>query len=289
LGLVALDPLHKDSYQTAIAALAAACGDDCRLVRVRAAAVLSGTPAMLIPPGDRPQVQRAEAEYLASLEVRADLWSSHYNLGNYHLAHGDAQAAAVAFETAIDLEPEALLPYVNIATAYARMGRIGAADRALNKALAIDPGNPVASVNLGMSLAEQSRFAEAEAAFRTALRRDRRSATAAYNLSVLLATHHADEAIRWARVAYQSAATAKNGYNLAFLLGRNGKPDEAIATLRAVVAAEPAFLDGYLLLGSLLEEKGRAGEAIEAYRAALRIDGVSAEVRRELERKIRSL
>ena len=88
-----------------------------------------------------------------------------------------------------------------------------------------------------MWLAEQSRFAEAEAAFRAALRREPPSAAAAYNLSVLLANDRAEEAIRWARTAYQSAATAKNGYNLAFLLGRNGKADEAIATLRALVAA----------------------------------------------------
>jgi tetratricopeptide (TPR) repeat protein len=284
-GLAAIDP----PYKSAIAALAAACGDDCRLVRLRAAAVLSGTPQVLIPSADRRQVERAEGQYLASLEMRPDLWSSHYNLGNYYLAKGDARAAAVAFETAIDLEPDVLLPYVNIATAYARLGRTAAADRALNKALEIDPGNPVASANLGMSLAEQSRFAEAEAAFRAALRRDPRSAVAAYNLSVLLADDRAEEAIRWAAVAYRSAATAKNGYNLAFLLGRNGKADEAIATLRAVVAAEPAFLDGFLLLGSLLEGQGRAGEAVRAYRAALRMGGLNPAVRRELERKIQSL
>ena len=116
-------------------------------------------------------------------------------------------------------------------------------------------------MNLGMWLAEQSRFAEAEAAFRAALRREPASAAAAYNLSVLLANDRAEEAIRWARTAYQSAATAKNGYNLAFLLGRNGKADEAIATLRALVAREPAFVNGYLLLGNLLEGRGRAGEA----------------------------
>ena len=71
-------------------------------------------------------------------------------------------------------------------------------------------------------------------------------------------------------------------------MGHDGKADEAIATLRAVVAAAPAFLDGFLLLGSLLEGQGRAGEAVKIYRAALRIDGLSPEVRHELERKIHS-
>ena len=58
------------TYKMTLAALAAACGDDCRLVRVRAAAVLAGAPADLIRPQRRPQVERATAEYLASLMIR---------------------------------------------------------------------------------------------------------------------------------------------------------------------------------------------------------------------------
>ena len=51
----------------------------------------------------------------------------------------------------------------------------------------------------------------------------------------------------------------------------------------------PAFVDGYLLLGNLLEGRGRAGEAVEVYRAALRIRRLNPAVRRELESKTQSL
>ncbi len=182
-----------------------------------------------------------------------------------------------------------LPPYVNLSTAYARLGRNDEAEKALRAALAIEADNAEANLDLGMLLAEQSRPVEAEAAFRRALRRNPKMSPAAYNLSVLLAADRPEEAIRWARSAYASDASAKNGYNLAFLLRQRGKPDEAAALLRTLVAAHPQFLDGLLLLGDLSERQGKKAEAIDAYRAALRTGGLAPLVRRQLEERVLAL
>jgi hypothetical protein len=48
-----------------------------------------------------------------------------------------------------------------------------------------------------------------------------------------------------------------------------GRPEAAIADLRAAVAAEPSFLDPYITLGSLLAAKGAIREAEWNYDWAL--------------------
>ncbi|MBN2577662.1 MAG: ammonia-forming cytochrome c nitrite reductase subunit c552 [Pirellulales bacterium] len=270
-------------------ALAAACGDEYRLVRIRAAAALSDFPAGAISGADRPAFQNALQEYLASLRARPDHWTSHYNLGNYYLAQGDAAAAAAAFESAIELEPQGLPPYLNASVAYARLGRNATVERMLEKAQAVAPDNPAVYVNLGMLRAEQRRLKEAEAAFRTALKHDPQSAVAAYNLSVLLGQEHLDEALRWAETAYRASPTAKYGYNLAFFQRRKGDAAAAIATLKGVLRKDPDAVDAVLLLGTLVEEQGKPSEAVEVYRAALRNAGLPPVVRRRFEEHIRRL
>jgi tetratricopeptide (TPR) repeat protein len=285
----AIEGLGQMASPQTLKALVAACSDSVRLVRVRAAAALSEYPAEAIPRESRAKVQKAEDEYLAGLRARPDHWSSHYNLGNYYMAKGDASAAAGAFETAIELEPEALLAYVNASLAYAQLNQQEAAEKALKKALAIDPANAAANMNLGLLMAEEKRMPEAEAAFRAALKRDPTLSTAAYNLSVILAKDRPAEAMEMAASAYKSAASAKNGYNLAFLLQQNGKTGDAVATLRAVLKDEPQSLDAVFLLGRLLQKQGKRGEAIETYQNALQLEGLPPRDRGQLQREIQAL
>jgi tetratricopeptide (TPR) repeat protein len=248
----AVDALGSVRTLEAVDALVSACSDPYRLVRVRAAGELGGAGLANVAPNRKAQVRAATDEFLASLLARPDHWSSYYNLGNYYLASGDSAAAAAAFETAIELEPEVLLPYVNASIAYAKLGRKDAAERSLRQALRIDPESAPANLNLGMLLAEDGRLKEAEAAFRAALKRDPKLAAAAYNLSILLAPDHPAEGIHWARVAYEADPTAKYGYSLAFYLRESGRRAEAISTLRDVLRRDPDFLDAHRLLDDIL-------------------------------------
>jgi tetratricopeptide (TPR) repeat protein len=271
------------------AALAAACSDDSRLVRVRAAAALADFPPEAIPDADRQAFQNALQEYLASLRVQPDHWTSHYNLGNFFLAQGDPTQAAAAFESAMQLEPQALPPYLNASVAYARLGRNAEAETALKKAVSVAPDNPAVHINLGMLLAEAGRLPEAESALRAALKLDPRSAVAAYNLSVLLGAKHPDEALRWAKTAYQITPNSKYGYNLAFFLQQHGDLAAAVAQLREVLRRDPHCLDASLLLAKLLEDQGQPAEALQIYQSLLRDANPPPQIQRHIEENIRRL
>ena len=79
-----------DGHLTAesVAALAAATGDEYRLVRIRAATALAGLPLDGFRDEHRAQVQRATDELMASVNALPDDYASHYNLGQH--SHGNA-------------------------------------------------------------------------------------------------------------------------------------------------------------------------------------------------------
>ncbi len=168
-------------------ALIEATADDVRLVRVRAAAGIAAFPRMSIPPAYRAQMRKANDEYLASLTTRPDHWTSHYNLGNYHLALGDAKAAVASYRTASQLDPQAILPLVNAAIAHARSGENDKAEQALRQALKRAPESAAAHFNLGLLQAGKNELPAAEVSLKKALAADPRMAAAAYNLCIIAA------------------------------------------------------------------------------------------------------
>ena len=157
-----------------------ATGDEYRLVRVRAAASLAAFPNLPLNETDKKGVEAANKEYFISLIARPDQWSSHYNLGNYYLNRNDPKQAISSYDTALKLEPRAILAMVNESMAYARIGENKKADESLKKALKVAPDNPAANFNMGLLKAEQNDTKGAEQYLRKALKADPRMAQAAY-------------------------------------------------------------------------------------------------------------
>ncbi len=254
-----------------VKALLAAVRDDCRLVRVRAAAALSPLPPQAAPPEDRQALERANRELEASFTARMDDWASRYNLGNVYLERGDAARAAAEYEAATRLRPDTVAPWVNLAMAQARLGRPSAAESSLRRALAVEPGNPAARFNLGLLLAEKGSIPEAEAELRAALAADPGHSQAAYNLGLLVMDSNPAEGLRLLAKAWSLRPDEpRYGYSLGFHRARQGLRAEAISTLKETASLHPAHADCVLLLAELLlAEGGRAAEAEAACRRAL--------------------
>jgi tetratricopeptide (TPR) repeat protein len=248
----AADALQHVRTKEAFHALLQAVGDDYRLVRVRAAASLTGYRAVPMSDTDKARVDAALTEYLASIQSRPDQWASHYNLGNAHLSLGNPRQAVVAYDTALKLDPRAVPAMVNQAMAHARLGETKKADESLQKALKVAPANAAANFNMGLSKAEQKDLKGAEKHLKAALKADPQMAQAAYNLCVITAKDRLDEAVAWCRKAAElRPQEPRYAYTLAFYLNQTENRDEAIGTLKAILEKYPGYTDAERLLKDL--------------------------------------
>ncbi|RPJ12600.1 MAG: tetratricopeptide repeat protein, partial [Deltaproteobacteria bacterium] len=235
--------------QETLQALVEAAGDDYRLVRVRAAASLGDYPGILSAGKYGEQLKKAGEELLASLSSRPDQWTSHYNMGNYHLVRGQLKEAAASYETALKLEPGAVMATVNASFAHARMGQNDKAEQFLKKALKTSPESAAANFNMGLLKAEQKDMKAAERHLKKALKNDPLMAQAAFNLCVMLSKDRLSEAIGFCRKASDlRPENPQYAYTLAFYLHQEGRTDEAISTLKATLEKHPEYRDAQMFL-----------------------------------------
>ncbi len=245
--------------------------DDYRLPRVRAANALAPVREEELPPSQRAAVRAALAELENSWRARPDDIASRFNLGNFHLARGQARAALAEFQMAGRLDPTSFQPWVHSSLAHNALGENEPAEADLRRALRLAPTNAAIHLNLGLLLAEMRRPGEAEAAFRAALKADPALAQAAFNLGVLLAEKNPEECLRWCgQAARGEPGEPRYAYTLAFFQQRQGKLHEAVGTLQELIGREPAHPDAYLLLGRLYEGQGKPDQALAVYRRAAR-------------------
>jgi tetratricopeptide (TPR) repeat protein len=227
--MVLSDNLTRESIDTLLPLTA----DPVRLVRVRASEALSPVPQGRVPEEAKKHLEAAQAEFLSGLNARPDDWSSHYNLGNYYSNRNENEKAIASYETALRIEPRALLPLTNIAIAYGRRGEYERAETSLRRAIEIDSKSAPVHFNLGLLLAERGRTPEAEKELRAALNLDFQLAPAAYNLGVLIIKERPEEGLSYCKKAHDlSPNDPKYSYTLALYQAQKGDRKGAVKTLR---------------------------------------------------------
>jgi tetratricopeptide (TPR) repeat protein len=272
-----------------VQALAAAASDDYRLVRVRAAQALAGIPGVTLSEAHALNLRKATEEYLASIMARPDLWTSHYNLGNYFLSRQDYASAASAYGTAIRFDPAEVPPRVNLAMAHARQGDIAKAEEALRGALALEPNNAEANFNMGLLKAEANDLPQAEKHLRGAFKTDPHMAPAAYNLCVLLGEKRSDEALGFCRQAAElRPREPRYAWTCAYYQNKKGDPTAATATLESLLNRHPTFTDGYRLLAEIYSHTGKHRRVAELLNRATANGFLSPRDRAAIEEKLRS-
>jgi Tfp pilus assembly protein PilF len=283
----AAEALSEYPSDKAYRALVKATGDEYRIVRIRAVAALAGFPQSEIGETDRQNVDRALQEYVNSLLIRTDHWSSYYNMGNYFLRSGYPKQALESYGIAAQRDPRTPVPLVNMSLAYARLTDFQNAEQSLRKALKLDPRSSAAHLNLGLLLAEQKKNKEAEEHFRLAYKYDPQMAEAPYNLGVLLGKEHPSESLKMLRKAYEISPNPKYGYTLAYYEHHAGNSAVATSVLQKVIATKPATADPYLLLGYIYESDGKRVEAAQVYKEASNNENLATQDRSLFERKSR--
>ena len=289
-------PLIRSSAASALAghltpqvvdALLATAADSSRLVRIRTAMSLAALrPQSLTNERNRVSLEKANRDFTTAMQARPDDWASHANLGNFYMEGRDFLAAASCFETATKLEPRQIGPMVNASMAYSNMDQIDKAEQSLRRALKMEPNSAAANFNLGLLLGEQGRLPEAEQALRAAMKADPQMAGAAFNLGVILGEKNLDEAIVWCQKAHDLRPNdPKYAHTLAFYKRKKGDIDGAVALLQKVIQDEPSYLNAYLLLGEIYEERLDFPAAAKVYLDASRINQLPPPMRGQLEAK----
>ena len=272
----AVEALQNVSTRDASEAFVQAAGDECRLVRIRAAPSLAGHKNLPLTDADRKRVEAADKEYLDSILSRPDQWNSHFNLGNYYLDRGDSKQAVASYETALRMEPRGVLAMVNLAMAYARMGENPKAVDSLRNALNLAPENAAANFDMGLLRAEENDLQAAEEHLRAALKADPQMAQAAYNLCLTLAKDRLDEAMDFCgKAAGLRPDQPRYAYTLAFFQQQKGDLTAAESVLHELISKYPGYADAYLLLGGIYEKQGNRLEAGKVYDKGLAVDGLS--------------
>ncbi len=271
-------------------ALLKACEDEIRLVRIQAVNAILTFPENSFTPVQLAVVKKAEEEYLTSMTSRLDNWSNHYNLGLYYQNKGNVDEALNSYETAARLYPDALLPLINSSVIYSYVGNTQKAEENLKKVIAIDAENEAANLNLGLLLAEQGRMEEAEQALKVALESNPEQAVAAYNLSVISARYDIQQAVNYAEIAAKvNPNDPKYAYTLGYFQLQNNQKENAIITLKKLVAEQPQFLNAVSLLADIYVRDGKIQEAILVYQKALRTEGISEQDKMAIQQSIETL
>jgi len=205
---------------------------------------------------------------MASFAAQPDSWSSHYNLGNYRSARDDPEGALEAYDRAIVLRNDVVLPYVNASVTASKLGRLTDSIDYLQKAHQIEPDHGAVNLNLGLALAEKKDLAGAEKHLRLAVKKPESRGQAAYNLAVLVAGEDRSETVRLCRLATTSTPdNPRYAYTLAYYLAANGKPAEAADVLEALTRRRRDYADAWILLGQCYEKARKPKEAARCYQA----------------------
>ncbi len=189
-------------------------------------------------------------------------------LGATELLLGDAVNAVEHLGAALkkmDGDSELMRDY---GAALMAVGKAADAVKVLQDARELDSENPQVAFTLGDALAATGKTDAALEAFETSIRLDRMHGPAHFHKGLLL-SKKGDAA--GAVAAYRAALKVDPNLTrarvaLGVALGRlEGKEDEAITTLKAVVEKDPSFAEAHVQLGRLLEKKGDLGAAEEAF------------------------
>lgn len=240
-----------------------------------------GKPPAQAPKKAENQGEAAPREVIPGEKVRVAL----LELGVQRMSAGRYQEALKAFSDVAAKYPNDPKPFYLRGECYRRMGRLPEAEADLRAAIRIDPTGKdeqmvVVMAELGAVLSDAGRFPEAVALLEQAVKLRPTMFEAYYNLGI---AREAQKQWPEAIAAYSKAikltpqdsdpkaSQADAQFNLAVVLRRAGKLEEAVAPAREAVQLAPDRPQTHLNLGLLLSDTKRLDEAVGELMAAAQL------------------
>jgi protein O-mannosyl-transferase len=222
--------------------------------------------------------------YTATLQTDPDSYVMHMNLGVAYFGV-NFKASEKELRRALELKPDSPNVLNALGCVYLEQDRLEAAETTFQNAIAIKPGWTDPHFNYGRLLKKMGQNDKALAEFRKAVEVGPLNATARFYLAQELAERGGDqEAAAEYRQSIQLSPSLTSERNLADILLRTGKDNEAADILHQIAKAYPFDSATHLRLGRLLEKQGKTGEARREYQAALVTDPANGEAQEGLTR-----
>ncbi|XP_053660165.1 protein O-mannosyl-transferase TMTC4 [Anopheles marshallii] len=233
----------------------------------------------------------------------------YYNIARLATDQGDRETAFTFYRYAIELHPEYEAAHMNLGNMYREMHKLDTAERHLRKAIEIHEPFPSAWMNLGIVQAARKDHQAALISYQRALELKPNYANCLYNLGNLyIDKQNSSMALRyWREAIQQNPRHSKAWANILALYDNRGRTEDIIRTsalaltflpndtailftranafgklgqyetaealYRQIIAARPDHAVYRANLGVLYHRWGqRNSQAIEQYRAALRLD-----------------
>ena len=211
----------------------------------------------------------AERAFRRGLELAPDDPELHNALGWTLFQDGRSAEAVTEYRRALAADSSHVKSHNNLALALVELGRLEEAALHFEASLALEPRAEIYS-DLGFVMARLGKTEQARAAYRKALELDPACPSAHFNLAVDEArAGKLEEAEAHYRRALSGRPTAEAYNGLGWVLARRGRADDAIAAFRKAIEVDPKFTPAHNNLAAALAERGRLEEAEHHYRRSL--------------------
>lgn len=221
---------------------------------------------------DRGDVQKAVSELQAVVNVAPDNFVARYNLGRAHVARGEGEQARQQFSEAIRERPDYLPARLALAQLQVMRSEFDAALKSVDQILAIDKRNGPARMIQAAALLGEKRYADARQLLQAIQQTNPNAPELQFSLGmVAMREGKLKEAEDIFRKGY--AANPKDALSLVGLveaLAAEGHYDQAIQSLQAELAKNPARTDLEMALGSVAVRAGNFDLAVSQFQAVLK-------------------
>ncbi|MGH7868229.1 MAG: tetratricopeptide repeat protein, partial [Candidatus Dormibacteraceae bacterium] len=220
------------------------------------------------------QPSMARQEYLRAIALDPALVAARKNLGILEYQQADFPAAERQLATVTHELPQDAVAWRFLGLSLSASQRPRDALAALRRSLTLEPGNAAARLDLARVEAESGATEAALSDYRQLVRNPALGGNRQKSVGLALAAMgDAADAISQLRfILERNPSDEQVTWALARAYAKAQQPNQAIATLQAVLSSAKDKVDFYNLLGWIYQQTNRANEAGETYRKAILAD-----------------
>jgi protein O-mannosyl-transferase len=227
------------------------------------------------------QFELTKDYYERSKELAPANADSYYNLGVWHMNHGDPIEALANFDKALLIMPDKFDAAYNRALLLSRLGRTDESIIGYKNAIRIFPKAAIAHLNLGNVYFAQNRLDESIEMYKAALRLNPKLSEAHQGMGAVLTRQgQYPAAIMAFERAIENAPEKADPYNnLGYCYRAIGQTDRAISAYSKSVSIRPSDADTWNSLGRIHVERSDKAQARQCFLQVLQLQPDAIEAR----------